>query len=263
MLRAENVHVAFRERPILRGISLTLEAGRFYAVIGPNGAGKSTFLKVLSGEIAPTQGDVRLDGVPLRQIGASGLAGRRAVVPQSAPLSFAFKVHEVVALGVSVPGFGTRPDIEPIQRAIDGAGIGQLKDRVYTQLSGGERQQVQIARALCQLFGSPAPAAETMLMLDEPTSNLDIPHQMHMMRLAHAQAREGRLVIAVLHDVNLAMAWADVVIAIHEGALCAVGKPRAMMTEGLLERLYGERLRLSKVAGSDIPAVLPQVALRD
>jgi len=258
MLRADTVHFAFRDRPILRDISLTLEAGRFYAIIGPNGAGKSTFLKIISGEIAPTQGAVTLNDVPLQRLGASALARRRAVVPQAAPLSFPFRVHEVVALGVSVPGFAIEPDHEPVERAIAVVGVQHLRNRLYTQLSGGERQQVQIARALCQLFGAPTPASETVLLLDEPTSSLDLPHQLHLMRVARSQARAGRLVVAVLHDINLAMTWADSVIALHDGGLCALGPPRELMTEALLERLYGEKLRLTPVPGSDIPAILPQ-----
>lgn len=258
MFRLDDVHVAFRERPILRGLSLALGAGCFAAVIGPNGAGKSTLLKAISGEITPTRGAVLLEGTPLPRLGASALARRRAVVPQSALLSFPFKVHEVVALGVSVPGFAIAHPTEPVQRAIDVVGVGHLQHRPYTQLSGGERQQVQIARALCQLFGSPAAPEETLLLLDEPTSSLDLPHQLHLMRVARHQARAGRLVIAVLHDVNLAMTWADTVIALHDGALCALGTPRDLMTEALLEKLYGEKLRLTQVPGSDIPAVLPQ-----
>lgn len=258
MLDVQNVAFDYRGRPILRDLSLTLEPGRFYAVIGPNGAGKSTLLKVVSGELAPTRGAVLLDERPLQSFAADRLAARRAVVAQSAPLSFPFKVHEVVALGISVPGFAIEPDKAPIQRAIDATDLHALHDRPYTQLSGGERQRVQIARALCQLYGSPVPRRETLLLLDEPTSNLDLPHQMLLMRLARAEAKAGRLVLAILHDINLATAWADTVIAINNGRLCAMGAPHEIMTERVLEDLYGERLHLAAIAGSDVPIVVPR-----
>lgn len=217
-------------------------------------------MRALTGELKPASGTVELEGVPLSQFTASALASRRAVVPQAAPLSFPFLVHEVVALGVSVPGFGIDADPQPVNQAIAMVGIERLRHRLYTQLSGGERQQVQIARALCQLIGSPTAVANTMLFLDEPTSNLDLPHQLHLMRIAQSQAHAGRLVVAVLHDINLAMAWADSVIAISDGRIHSSGAPRAMLTEAMLEQLYGQRLCLRTVVGSRIPVVLPLMA---
>ena len=263
MLEADGVYVDVRGRSILRGVSVTLEPGRFYAVIGPNGAGKSTLLKLMSGELAPTLGEILLDGAPLREFSPGALATRRAVVAQSAPLSFPFRVEDVVALGVTVPGFATATSDAAVARAMAAADLHDLRGRLYTQLSGGERQRVQIARALCQLFGSPVPPEQTLLLFDEPTSNLDLPHQLHLMRLARAEARAGRAVLAVLHDVNLAAAWVDTLIAVRNGAIVAIGPPHQVVTEAVLENLYGTKLRLAGLDGFAVPVVLPHDAASD
>lgn len=260
MLSVADLHVSLSHRAILRGITLDFQPGKFYAIIGPNGAGKSTLLRAMTGELKPASGAVLLDGASLGSCSASALARRRAVVPQAAPLSFPFLVHEVVSLGVTVPGFGLSPHPEPVKTAIAMVGIEHLRNRLYTQLSGGERQQVQIARALCQLLASPAAIAETMLFLDEPTSNLDLPHQLHLMQTAQDQARAGRLVVAVLHDINLATAWADIVVAVGDGRIRASGAPRAMLTGSMLEQLYGRKICVQMVPGSDVPLVLPRMA---
>ena len=257
MLHLERVSFGFNGRQVLRNVSITLEPGQLVAIIGPNGAGKSTLLKLMTGELRPSSGEVLLDGRALARMPASALASRRAVVPQASMLTFPFKVRDVVALGISVPGFSIDADGEVVDRAIDIVGIGHLRSRLYTELSGGERQQVQSARALCQLLGSSQPPDKTMLFLDEPTSNLDIPHQIHLMTVARDQARLGRAVVAVLHDLNLAMGWADTLLALSHGEICAAGSAEDVMSEDILGRLYNAPLRLTPIPGSRIPAILP------
>ena len=192
----------------------------------PNGAGKSTLIKVLAGEIVPTHGDVMLDGRSLKTFRAAELAARRAIVPQSTFLSFPFSVIEVVKLGASVPGFDQNPEHSTriAEDALSDVGLTEFRDRLYSQLSGGERQRVHVARALCQLNAAVRRQGQTaVLLLDEPTSSLDLSHQSLVLGEARAQADEGRAVAVVLHDLNLAAAWADEIVLLSSGGIAARG----------------------------------------
>lgn len=259
MLEISNASARLGRRMVLHDVSFAPAPGRLAVVVGPNGAGKSTLMKLLSGELAPVRGSVTLAGKPLASFSASALASRRAVVPQAATLAFPFTVREVVGLGSSVPGFELVAECESVMRALGIADIAYLRDQPYTQLSGGERQRVHFARALCQLMAARTPAAETILLLDEPTSSLDLPHQMLLMRQARAEARAGRTVVAVLHDLNLAATWADEIVAVQGGRVVACGRPQDVLREETLSRIYGCPLAVGRVPGTDMPIVLPQM----
>ncbi|MDX2203402.1 MAG: heme ABC transporter ATP-binding protein [Hyphomicrobiaceae bacterium] len=257
LLVLDGVSVRLGHRAVLQQVSHAIPPGRLTVIVGPNGAGKSTLVRVLSGELPPAAGAALWKGVPIAALSAARLAGLRAVVPQAAVLAFPFKVHEVVALGASVPGFGLAGHRRSIERAMAEADIAHLAARTYTELSGGERQRVQFARALCQLFAAQTPEAETALFLDEPTSSLDLPHQSLLMQRAAAQARAGRTVVAVLHDLNLAAAWGEHVMAISGGRLAAHGSPREVLTAATLGSLYNARIDVATMPGSGLPVVLP------
>lgn len=257
LLELADVSVRLGGRTVLDHVSHSISRGRLTVVVGPNGAGKSTMLRVLTGELRPATGCASWAGAPIDTLAPDYLASRRAVVPQGAVLAFPFQVREVVALGATVPGFGLPEPRQPIERAMREADIAHLSTRSYTQLSGGERQRVQFARALCQLYASRVEAEETALLLDEPTSNLDLPHQIHLMRCARAQARMGRTVVAVIHDLNLAAAWADDVMAIGSGDIAFSGAPRHVLTAANLERAYGTRIHVARLPGVALPVVLP------
>lgn len=259
MIEVRNASAQLGRRVVLHDVSFAPAAGRLAVVVGPNGAGKSTLIKLLSGELAPVGGRVTLAGTSLGSLSASALAARRAVVPQAAVLAFPFTVREVVGLGSSVPGFGLAAEGESVLKALAIADIAHLHDQPYTQLSGGERQRVHFARALCQLMAAGTPAAETILLLDEPTSSLDLPHQMQLMRQARAEARAGRTVVAVLHDLNLAATWADDIVALQGGRVVACGQPIEVLSEATLSRIYGCPFVVSRMPGTDMPMVLPQM----
>lgn len=260
MLEVTNATVRLGTRGVLHEVSHKFAAGRLTVIVGPNGAGKSTLVKVLSGELRPLHGSVTLGGRPLRQCPAHELAARRAVVPQATALAFPFTVREVVGLGATVPGFGLAEQSQHVLRAMRLAEVDEFSGRYYTELSGGERQRVHFARAICQLLASHAPAHDTALLLDEPTSNLDLPHQAHIMAQARAQTTLGRCVIAVLHDLNLAAAWADDVVALHDGRIRAAGPPKDVLNETVLQTIYGARINVLRLPGSDVPIVLPYAA---
>jgi iron complex transport system ATP-binding protein len=232
------------------------------AIVGPNGAGKSTLLKALSGEIRPSQGEVLLDERNLATFSAGELSGRRAVVAQSTALSFPFSVIEVVRLGASVPGFD-RENAHANRVAEDAlcdVGLEPFRDRLYLELSGGERQRVHIARALCQLNAAGQRPEETKaLLLDEPTSSLDLAHQSLVLGEAREQARNGRAVAVVLHDLNLAAAWADDIVLLSGGRVAARGAPEAIFNDDLLSAAFGCSIKVNTPPPPGVPYMLPHL----
>ena len=232
MLQGRNISVRIGERTLLDGVSLTLAPGEVVALAGPNGAGKSTLLRVLAGDLTPTGGEVTLDGRPLARYRARELALRRAVLPQQTLMQFAFTAREVVAMGRHP--HDTRRDA-PDDEAIIAAALlrtetAPLAERAYPSLSGGEQGRVSLARVLAQ----EAPS----LLLDEPTAALDLRHQQAVMAIARELAREGATVLAVLHDLNLAAAYADRIALMHAGRLVADGPPWQTLTEPLLTDVF-------------------------
>ncbi len=249
---------------LVEAVDLSVRPGEVVALVGPNGAGKSTLLRLLSGELRPSAGAVRLDGRDLRALAAWELARRRAVVPQHATLSFPFTVSEVVALGATVPGFAARDGetSKAVLAALERFGLKGFERRLYTQLSGGERQRVHVARALFQLASAPRSKDETAaLLLDEPTSNLDIAHQGVVLAEARREAAGGRAVVAVLHDLNLAAAYADTMLVLSRGRVAACGPPTKILRGELLSEVYGCDVETIRVPGHDRPLILARGAL--
>jgi iron complex transport system ATP-binding protein len=264
MLEAQRASYAVDGRRLVADIDLELCAGRLVCLVGPNGAGKSTLLRLISGEIAPSEGSVRLDGRELKTVAASELARRRAVVPQAAVLSFPFTVLEVVLLGATVPGFGlSAPRAERAAlTAIRTVGMSGFEERLFTQLSGGERQRVHIARALCQLATADRPGGEsTALLLDEPTANLDLSHQCIVLEEARRQARAGRAVLAILHDLNLAAAFGDEIVLMSRGRIAAKGTARDVFRDDLLSQVYACAVRTNVTPAGGVPFVLPHAGV--
>ncbi len=251
-LEAHSLGFQRADRWLLRGISFGLEPG-FCAILGPNGAGKSTLLRLLSGEWRPSEGGVYLKGAPLERYTPAQLALERAFLPQQRSLAFPYTAHEVVALG-RLPHQRHRPespaDRERIAWALEQTGALQWASRPYFSLSGGERTRVDLARVLAQ---------ETpILLLDEPTNHLDPRQQLEVLALAQRLAREGRLVLAALHDLNLAALFADHLLLLKEGRLVAVGTPGKLLQPALLQEVYGVPFEVLEHAGRWL--VLPSFA---
>jgi iron complex transport system ATP-binding protein len=213
------------------------------AVAGPNGAGKTTLVGALAGDIRPAEGGVTLDGRALREWTASDLARRRAVMGADRPVAFAFTAEEVVMLG-RAPIHGGSPTDEDraiVAALLEAVDCAQLVDRVSASLSTGERQRIQLARAIAQMHD----AVETMddpepryLLLDEPTSSLDPAHQHTAMRLLRRQAEAGMGVLVVLHDLNLAAAYCDRIALMKDGRIVEVGSAADILRADLLERIF-------------------------
>ncbi|MDY8110180.1 heme ABC transporter ATP-binding protein [Fulvimarina sp. 2208YS6-2-32] len=258
MLEIQDATVRYGTRTILASANVAIAPGSVTVVVGPNGAGKSTLLKLMTGEIAPSGGRVRLDGRALADMPARMLAQRRAVLPQSSALSFPFTVAEVIRLGLEAGGHRLAP--RAIGEALRRVELAGFEARGFDDLSGGEQQRVHMARVLCQI-GDPSRWTEPRyLFLDEPVSSLDIRHQLTVLRLAHALAREGAGVVAVLHDLNLAAAFADRLLVVLDGTIAAIGEPAAVISDALLERVFDLPLRVGELPSPGVPFVLPQTA---
>ena len=239
----EDVHFAHGDKPALRGVSAALPPGRFYGLLGPNGCGKTTLLDVLMANRTPKPGGrASLDGIPLHRFAKAELARRVALVPQDFSISFAFSVLEVVLMGRHpyLPRFGlpTAEDLAIAEQAMAMIGITALRDRPVTELSGGEKQRVVVARALAQ--------QTPVLLLDEATSNLDIRHTLEIFGVARQRVQEqGDTVIAVIHNLNLAAAYCDEIIFLREGEVVAAGPTATTLTAANIQAVYGVESRVA------------------
>lgn len=255
MYAAENISFHAGSKLILDRASVSIAPGKVVAIVGPNGAGKSTLLKILAGEQRDFTGSVSLDGSGLQKWDALSLAKRRAVLPQAVVVAFAFLAREIVALGL--PQYFSRTEgSRLIARALEAVDMMPFGERVYETLSGGERQRVQLARVLAQLWAN---GGQGYLLLDEPTSALDLPHQLATLRIARAHAAAGGGVLAILHDINLAAMAADEIVAMRDGRVIASGAPEAVVTDALIQALYGVTARVRGIPEG--PFLLPQTVI--
>jgi iron complex transport system ATP-binding protein len=233
---------------ILDAASLTLAGGQMLAVVGPNGAGKSTLLKVLAGEIGPAYGVVELNGRPLSRWTPEELALQRAVLPQNPSLAFPFRVWDVVELG-RYPHRGRAGAAEhraAIAGAMEAADVVAFAERDCRTLSGGELHRTHFARALAQIWAPLADGRARFLLLDEPTAALDLAHQQTVLARAQTVARNGAGVLTVLHDLNLAAAFADRIAVMDKGRIVAVGTAAEVLTAALIQTVWGVECEVTR-----------------
>lgn len=256
MLEACQVSIQFNQRALLNHVSLAVRPGEFLVLAGMNGAGKSTLLKILSGELMPDQGEVRLGGRCLSQWSLAELAKYRAVMPQENRLTFPFIALDVVVMGRYAfhNGYPSRADLRLAQSIMTTLDVGHLANRLYPTLSGGERARVQLARTLCQLYSSEV--SEPTLLLDEPTASLDLGHQQTALVAAREFIqREGGAVCAVLHDLNLAAQYADRVVMLHEGSILADGPPDEVLHATIINLAFATRVVVTRHPMLNCPLV--------
>jgi len=220
--------------PILKGIDLIVCGGEIVAIVGPNGSGKTTFLKIVSGLLAPTAGTVSLGNKSTTQLSSRQIAKRLSALEQEREVGFDFTVREVVAMG-RFPyqrrfSRESQADRKRIGEAMRHTAVTSFADRSIRELSGGERQRVFLAMALAQ-----EPRA---LLLDEPTTHLDINYQIQIMEIVRRQAAAGLTVLMSLHDLNLASQYADRIALLHQGRLLAVGSPAGVLTEKNIKKAF-------------------------
>lgn len=230
---------------ILDDLTLGMRTGELTVIIGPNGGGKTTLLRLLTGDLKPDQGNVRFDGQDMSGWPLAELAARRAVMSQAIELSFPFIVEDVLGLGLSEIRHSRRREIT--DRTLAELGLDTFRGRRMTDLSGGEQQRIHLARVLCQLAGGDTHRPQ-YLFLDEPTSSLDIRHQFEVLAAVRKRLTPQFGATIVLHDLNLAAAFADRVIILNSGRIAADGAPRQSMTEDLLSKVYGIPLSAHLIA---------------
>lgn len=243
-LRLDAAGVTLGGRAVLEGVTLEARAGEVLALVGPNGAGKSTLLGLLSGERRPDTGTATLDGRPLHEFAPLELARRRAVLTQDNAVSFPFRVREVLEMGRSP--WARTPQLADDRAALEAAAaqadVSHLLDRRFTELSGGERARVSLARVLAQSTG--------IVLLDEPTAALDLRHQEDVLAVARELAAAGRAVVIVLHDLSLAGAVADRVGLLGAGRLVALGPPAEVLTASRIGEVYGVEVEVLERDGT-------------
>ncbi len=237
MIELKRISFSYGERRILSNLSIGFPYGEFLAILGSNGAGKSTLIKLASGLLNPSEGKILLDGVDMGSIGAFKLSRMRSVLEQESDLSFEYKVSEVVELAF----FGNFIDEELVKECLAEVSLEDLGNRTYTSLSGGEKHRVQLARVLCQL--GKFPKGKTLL-LDEPSAGLDPAHSHIVMTAAKKAARSGAAVVSVLHDPNLAAAYADKIAVLNNGKLFAYGSVSDVFSKEVLESAYCTRCEI-------------------
>lgn len=236
IIQAENVHMVYEGRTVLDEISFSVRRGECLGIIGPNGSGKSTLLKLLSGIEDVTSGRINVNGKPIRKYPRKELAKWLAVLQQESLPPVGFTVREVVEMGRYPFQNWLGQEKDEYQSLIDTIlekmGLSHLSDRHLEQLSGGERQRVALGKTMAQ--------KPKLLMLDEPTTYLDIGHQIHLMdRIREWQLDEKMTVIAVLHDLNLAALYCDRLLLLHSGRVIKEGPPEGILQAGLIEQVYG------------------------
>ncbi|NHF72027.1 heme ABC transporter ATP-binding protein [Paracoccus xiamenensis] len=258
-LIADQVTVRLGRVEVLHAVQMAAQPGQFTAIIGPNGSGKTTLLRALTGELSPAAGRVTLNGADIATLPPPELATRRAVLAQQTVLSFPFTATEIVRIGLTAhPGPEAARD-GLIRDALAAVDLPGHAGRLYQEMSGGEQQRVQLARALAQVWRPRAADGPRWLLLDEPVSSLDIAHQLTVMRLAADYARRGGGVIAVMHDLNLTAMFAHRVLLMQGGRVLGEGTPAEVMTDALLSRAYGCQLTVSQTPAEGI-WLLPQLA---
>jgi len=250
-LEARGLHVRRDGRTLLGGIDLVVSTGAFLGVLGPNGSGKTTLLRSLTGALALSEGEVFIEGRPLASSDLSYVAQRIGIVPQTFTLDFKFTVREVVALGRyphrrSWSGWDSGAD-ETVDAALEALSITDLADRPVTEISGGERQRVLIAQTLAQ--------DTPILMLDEPLNNLDLNHQLQVMQVLARLHSEGRTILVVVHDINMAAQYCADLVLLSNGRVAAEGTPERILTPEVILDVFSTRVAVHRQGGR--PYVTP------
>lgn len=256
-LCARGVGVRVGTSTLLQGVDLQLAPGEVGAILGPNGAGKSTLLSVLAGLRAPDSGSVTLNGQAVSPAQVHRLARHRAVLPQESAVAFDFRVQEVVELGRYPHHLRPSPhEAAIVQAAMQATGVAHMAQRPIASLSGGERARAQLARVMAQIWAPSADGAPRWLLLDEPTAALDLRHQHDTLSTVQRWAREQSVgVLAVLHDPNLALRYADRVWVLDGGALRASGHPARVLRPALVQRVWQVRASTARAADG-VPQLL-------
>lgn len=258
LLSFESVDFSYGGEPVLREVTFQVAPGEVVGLVGPNGSGKSTALGLAFALLSPQAGRIEMTGQSVSRLSRREIARHAALVPQDTLSRFSFSVREVVAMGRN-PHLGRfhvegEHDRAVVQRALEQTQVLAFADRMLDELSGGERQRVMIARALAQ--------EPELLLLDEPTSNLDLAHQLECFELVRGFAREGGGALVAVHDLNLASRYCERIIMLGEGSVAAQGSPRDVLSEENLARYFGIDARVRLEPGIPGVSITPVSSIR-
>ena len=239
-IAANNVSLSYKDKDILKNIDIEIKKGEIISVLGPNGAGKSSLLNIISGEIDINNGDVLYEDVPLSKLSIQERAYMRSVMSQSQPIVFDFSVREIVEMGWLDKGnlrYSNNIN-SAITEVISDCDIQHLENRKFNTLSGGEQRRVHFARSLIQLWRETDNKDSRYLLLDEPNANLDLFHQINLMKMLRELSNDGVGIMIILHDLNLAFKYSDKIAMIKDGSLVAYDEPRKIIDENILSEVY-------------------------
>ncbi|MDJ0947673.1 MAG: ABC transporter ATP-binding protein [Alphaproteobacteria bacterium] len=255
-LATDKLAFGYPGKPVGRDVTLAVQSGEILCLLGPNGGGKTTLFKTALGLLKSQGGAVTIDDRPLAGWSRRELAQRIAYVPQAHTAFFPFTVLDTVLMGrtprMALFATPSQADREIAERALGDLQIAELKDQIYTEISGGQRQLVLIARALAQ--------EPEILVMDEPTASLDFGNQVLVLNHIRALARRGIGIVLSSHDPDHAFACADRVAMLHDGGLIRLGPPREVVTSESLRLLYGVEVTVVQPAGADHPVCVPAIA---
>ena len=255
LLEAQSLSMAIGGATLVDAIDLRIAAGEMVAIVGPNGAGKSTLLRMLSGDLRPTSGRIKLKQRDIAAYPPRQLAYHRTMLSQHVNVTFPFTVEEIVHMGAGDAGRAAAQRL--VDTALGEVGLADFSHRQLPTLSGGEQQRAHFARVLVQLACGEALHGPGLLLLDEPTSSLDMRHQIDLVETARQRAQNGTAVIAVLHDLNLAMRFADRIVLLHRGKLAVDGGRIEAITAETIRRIFEVDVRID-YTDAGVPFLLPQ-----
>lgn len=242
--RLKQISFSIGSKYIVKDLEFSFKAGNLVSIIGPNGAGKTTLLKLMSGELRPSGGEIFLNDLAFSELSLKQRANKRAVMTQSSSVVFDFLVEEILEMGWVQ---GSSDDfVKACSDVVNSCGLDELMGRKFNTLSGGEQQRVQFARAMLQVGGLSKTAEDRFLLLDEPTSSMDVAYELNLLNLAKEVRKTGVGVIVVLHDLNLAARFSDQIILMNSGLIVASGQPEEVLSDRILSDVYSTELRVER-----------------
>ena len=252
-MKIKNLSFSYGDREVLKNVSFSAEHGQFLSVLGPNGVGKSTLFRCMLGLLTPTGGSVSIEEEPILSMSAAQLAKRIAYIPQSHHPVFNFSVFDMVLMGTTAqtPTFATprKKQFRQVEEALNKLGISHLRDRSYSNISGGERQLVLIARAIAQ--------QAKILVMDEPSANLDFGNRIRVMRTVRRLTEEGYCVIQSTHEPDQAYLYSDRILALYDGQVLAWGTPQETICNDLISTLYGVDVEVCSMRDDSVRVCVP------
>lgn len=256
MISANNISLTKNGRAILKSVNVDVLPGSFTAMAGPNGAGKSSFLKIISNETQNYNGEVLINEKEVKNYTAISLAKVRAVLPQSTHLQFPFSVQQIIEMGRQYSGRSKAIDFALLEEIMDLTVTHDLRERNYLTLSGGEQQRVQLARVLTQVWEEQD--FPRYILLDEPTSSLDIARQQLIFGLVKKACARNIGVLAVVHDLNQVSQFADQLYLLKDGGIVAKGSPKEIFTKSIIEETFCCRVNIYNDPCTNCPYIVPE-----